>query len=197
MTGPTGASPSLRHAELLASAYQYALEHGIAGLSLRPLATSIGSSPRVLLYLFGSKDGLIEALLARARDDELGFLGRLQYDHATGLADVTAQTWAWLAAPEHRNLLVLWVEAYGRSLVDPDGPWSSFARSTVEDWLGLLAQGQLSSGRTTLAGVAQRTLALAILRGCMLDLLATGDVARTAAALQQGLTCLQPAPRLP
>ncbi len=63
------AAPSARQAELLELAYRYALEHGLADLSLRPLAAAVGSSPRVLLYLFGSKDGLVRALLARARSD--------------------------------------------------------------------------------------------------------------------------------
>lgn len=43
-------------------------------LSLRPLAAAIESSPRVLLFLFGSKAKLVQELLARAREDELGFL---------------------------------------------------------------------------------------------------------------------------
>jgi AcrR family transcriptional regulator len=42
------------------------LEHGLGEMSLRPLASAIDSSPRVLLYLFGSKDGLVRALLAPA-----------------------------------------------------------------------------------------------------------------------------------
>src|SRR5688572_9693564 len=63
-----------RRKELLESAYAYVRDHGIAELSLRPLAAAIGSSPRVLLFLFESKDGLIRALLARAREDELARL---------------------------------------------------------------------------------------------------------------------------
>ncbi len=47
-------------------------------MSLRPLAAAIGSSPRVLLYLFGSKEGLTRALLARARADELEALAALR-----------------------------------------------------------------------------------------------------------------------
>src|ERR1700677_723855 len=70
----SAAVPSARQAELLEAAYQYAVSRGRADLSLRPLAAAIGSSPRVLLYLFGSKDGLVRALLARARADELGLL---------------------------------------------------------------------------------------------------------------------------
>jgi AcrR family transcriptional regulator len=115
-----------RRDELLELAYAYVLEHGLAGMSLRPLAKAIGSSPRVLLFLFGSKDELVRALLARARADEL--------EHADGPLEV----WEWLAAPEHRGLLTLWVT-------------------------------------------------LAVLRGAMLDLLATGDEPRVSAAVRARL----------
>ncbi len=76
----TARARSPRKEELLERAYGYVLEHGIADLSLRPLAAAIGSSPRVLLFLFGTKDGLIRELLARARADELAFLARVS-DH--------------------------------------------------------------------------------------------------------------------
>src|SRR5260370_30559587 len=75
----TSAVPqSARRAELLELAYAYAIRHGRADMSLRPMAAAIGSSPRVLLYLFGSKDGLTRALLARARADELRVLAELR-----------------------------------------------------------------------------------------------------------------------
>jgi len=51
-----GRAPSPRQDELLELAYRYVLAHGLADMSLRPLARAIGSSPRVLLYLYGSKD---------------------------------------------------------------------------------------------------------------------------------------------
>ncbi len=80
MTGPsaTQSAGSARQAELLELAYRYTVEHGWAELSLRPLAKAVGSSPRVLLYLFGSKDELIRALLARARTDELDLLDQVR-----------------------------------------------------------------------------------------------------------------------
>ena len=176
-------APSARRAELLEAAYRYALEHGLADLSLRPLATAIGSSPRVLLYLFESKEGLVRALLARARADELDLLATV--DGGVGLALVAERVWAWLAADEHRALLTLWVEAYARSLVDPDGPWADFARSTVADWLAVLAAAQPAAERHTDTGLAERTQMLAVLRGALLDLLATGDADRVGAAVRR------------
>jgi AcrR family transcriptional regulator len=160
----------VREAELLEAAYGYVLVHGLGELSLRPLAAAIGSSPRVLLYLFESKDGLVRALLARARQDERELLDRVPPGDP---AEVAMQVWAWLAAPEHRALLNLWVEAYARSLIDPAGPWAGFARESVDDWLALLGADE------------DRTWVLAVLRGAMLDLLATDDVERTTAAVRR------------
>jgi AcrR family transcriptional regulator len=173
----------MRKDDLLDGAYAYVLDHGLADLSLRPLAAAIGSSPRVLLYLFGSKDGLVRALLARARTDELQVL-----DRAGDLAEAARQVWTWLAAPEHRPLLTLWTEAYARSLISPGGPWADFARETVRDWLELLAGAQPPAIRDTPAGEAERTLVLAGLRGALLDLLATGDLSRTTAAVERLLS---------
>jgi len=168
-------TPSARETELLELAYAYVLERGISDLSLRPLATEIGSSPRVLLFLFGSKDELLRRLLTRARQDELEFLA----DHEpTDIAATVRLVWAWLSDPDHAGLLRLWTEAYARSLTDPSGPWQGFARATVDDWLSLLASAQPPAVRRTARGRDQRTAALAILRGAMLDLLATGDRAR-------------------
>jgi AcrR family transcriptional regulator len=174
---------SARRAELLASAYEYVLAHGIGDLSLRPLATAIGSSPRVLLFLFGSKEGLLRELLGRARAEELAFLA----DAPAGadLAAVVRRTWRWLADPAHRPLLTLWVESYARSLVEPDGPWADFANDTVHDWLAMLGRAQPAARRRSKVGAVQRTQALAMLRGALLDLLATGDVDRTTAAVDR------------
>lgn len=180
-------APSARQRELLERAYEYSLTHGLSDLSLRPLATAIGSSPRVLLFLFDSKDGLIRALLARARVDELELLRKIddQYDEPPGLTVVARELWTWLSAPGHRPLMKFWVEAYGRSLVAPDGPWADYGRSTVVDWLELLKASQPDPESP--AAEARRTGVLAMLRGALMDLLATGDLDRTTAAVDDYL----------
>jgi len=191
-------TPSPRRQELLERAYRYALRHGLADLSLRPLASAIESSPRVLLFLFGSKDGLVRALIERARADEVALLERVRDETARGdLATVVRTTWRWLVDPAHRPLLILWLEAYARSLTEPDGPWGGFARQVVDDWLAILAAAQAPTGHKrgaavkrrpvaapTSSAAVERTLALAVLRGALLDLLATGDAARATAAVE-------------
>ncbi|GAA5030370.1 TetR family transcriptional regulator [Streptomyces siamensis] len=185
------ANPSARHTQLLEAAYEFALTHGLTSLSLRPLAEAIGSSTRVLMFLFGNKDGLVKALLERARTDELALLDDLrQADHPVGLAAAANRVWAWLAADEHRALLRLWAEAYTRSLVEPDGAWAGFARATVDDWLDVLAACQAQPDRDSEAGTVRRTLVLAVLRGALLDLLATHDEPRVSAAVRLQLSLL-------
>ena len=184
-------APSARQVELLEAAYRYALEHGLADLSLRPLAAAIGSSPRVLVFLFGNKDGLVRALLQRARADELALLDRLGDDAGpVGLVPAVDRVWGWLASREHRPLLRLWAEAYARSLVEPDGAWSGFAEATVSDWLDVLAACQPPQERRGTRGATRRTLALAVLRGALLDLLATDDERRVGAAVRLQLALL-------
>jgi AcrR family transcriptional regulator len=185
---------SARRAELLEAAYRYVLENGLGEMSLRPLAGAIGSSPRVLLFLFGSKDGLVRALLARARTDEMRLLEEVKQGGEGGLGPTVRAAWRWLLADAHRPLLTLWLEAYARSLAEPQGPWSGFARQTVEDWLAVLGEAQ-GAGRRTKASVAERTLGLAVLRGALLDLLATGDAARASAAVERHLDLIASSPR--
>jgi AcrR family transcriptional regulator len=178
---------SPRRQELLELSYEYVLEHGVGDLSLRPLAAAVNSSPRVLLFLFGSKAELVQALLARAREDELELLQGARAAGVGGdLVAVATELWGWLAAPEHRGLLTLWVEGYARSLIDPDGPWAGFASDTVAEWLDVL--GEVASASD--AADADPTLVLAVLRGALLDLLATRDLDRTTDAVNRQLALM-------
>jgi AcrR family transcriptional regulator len=199
----TAPAASPRRHELLELAYAYVLEHGVSDLSLRPLAAAIGSSPRVLLFLFGSKAELVQALLARAREDELELLNRARATSGAERGDlltIAAELWSWLSAEERRGLLTLWVEGYARSLIDPDGPWAGFAAATVADWLEVLtaaAEAPDSGARVGVAvgvraaGEVEPTLVLAVLRGALLDLLATGEVERTTRAVNRQLALLR------
>lgn len=175
---PDQGSP--RRAELLEKAYAYVLANGLVDVSLRPLAAAIGSSPRVLLFLFESKDALIRAILARSRIDQLKLLDRLRdMPRPDNLASAVGTVWEWLADPSHRPLLALWLEAYTRSLTEPDGAWAGFAHRTVDDWLAAL------TALAPTSDAADRTLALAVLRGALLDLLATGDRDRLTKAVRR------------
>lgn len=191
---------SARRDELLELAYQYAVARGRADITLRPLAAAIGSSPRVLLYLFGSKDGLMRALLGRSRAEEVALVAAVRDSAAASsgtLAEAALAIWSHLAEQANWPLLRLWLDGFSRSVTEPDGPWAQFAADSVSTWLDLLAQAQPPEVRGTPAGLAERTLVLAVLRGALLDLLSTGDEPRVTAAVRAQaarLAARQPSP---
>lgn len=150
-----------RKQETLARAAEYVLQHGLAGLSLRPLAEALGTSPRMLLYDFGSKEELVGAILAEIRRHE----ERLLDADVRTLEDV----WEWIAADEREAFLRLFFEVYVDALRRGEaGPF-------VEDWLSFLSSR---------VDAATATLLIAVVRGLLLDRLATGDKQRTDAALE-------------
>jgi AcrR family transcriptional regulator len=179
----TAAEESPRRRELLELAFRYVTEHGVSDLSLRPLAAAIGSSPRVLLYLFGSKDGLVREILALARERELEFVAGAGHEGGAAGAETVRRVWAWLDDPAHAPVLRLWCESYVRSLQGGQ-PWAGFAAQTVGDWLDILGPLLASDGEESAAAA---TLTLAVLRGLLLDVLATGDHDRARAALDRFL----------
>jgi AcrR family transcriptional regulator len=149
-----------RRAEVLDAAAAYVLAHGLAGLSLRPLAKTLGTSPRMLLYDFGSKEQLVNEVLAEIRRREERLLD----------ADVHSldEVWRWIAAPEREAFLRLFFEVYVAAM--KRGEASPFVR----EWVDFL---------TSRVDETTATLLIAVVRGLLLDRLATGDTKRTDAAL--------------
>jgi AcrR family transcriptional regulator len=177
---------SPRRAELLNACYGYVLQHGLTGLSLRPLAAATGTSPRVLLYLFGSKEQLVRELLARARHEQISLLTGLL---GPGIADsgfeaLADRLWNLLSSPGQRPMVRLTYEAFLRSVSRDPGPWEGFAAETARDYLELLISAQPDTHPARAEATAGSTLAL--IRGLLLDLLVHGDTDRVAAAWRAG-----------
>src|SRR6201995_4899349 len=99
-------SGSPRRAELLSACYGYVLEHGLTGLSLRPLAAATGTSPRVLLYLFGSKEHLVREVLARARHEQISLVTEILGPGTAdgGFGPLADKLWELLSSPAQRPM---------------------------------------------------------------------------------------------
>jgi AcrR family transcriptional regulator len=163
-----------RPERLLDDVVAYLTRHGLAELSLRPLARAVGSSPRVLLYYFGSKDRLVMRVLAELRrrqwaDIELLPSGRLAED--------LRAVWQQLAAPDSVRRFRLFFEAFGIAMRKPRA-YRQFLHAVVEDWLDMIADPLVESGASAESARATATIVVAGMRGYMLDLCATGDRAR-------------------
>lgn len=96
---------------------RFVLENGLDRATLRPLAVAAGTSDRMLIYRFGSKDRLIAAVL-----DHLAAEFATLLDHALPPAEGAAAPAridaivVLLRAPAARPYLRLWLEILARSL---------------------------------------------------------------------------------
>jgi len=87
---------------LLSAVADYLLENGLADLSLRPLASATGTSARMLIYHFGSKERLIVDAMDEIRDRQRELARKWIRGHpAATLEDLLHFAWSWIAAPEH------------------------------------------------------------------------------------------------
>ena len=102
-----------RRAELLDEVVGYLGRHGVAGVSLRPIARALGVSVNALVHHFGSKDELVVAALRRAAEIQRGVEGRWrrQVPHLS-TAELQRRWWRWInRSPEHLALVRLGLEA--------------------------------------------------------------------------------------
>jgi AcrR family transcriptional regulator len=165
-----------RKSELCTKALEYFLEHGVADLSLRPLASEIGTSARLLIYHFDSKDGLITAVMEEARLRAQQSFSALM---ASGGRDGGLKTfWAWATHPSNSRVVRLLFEVQMLALQHP-ATYARYLEGTTSSWLAIIESmlPQSSKRRPT------ATLCAAVIDGLMLEYLSTGDLRRTSAAL--------------
>jgi AcrR family transcriptional regulator len=67
---------------LLAEAVDYIVTHGVSDLTLRDLAAGIRSSHRMLIYHFGSKEGLLVEVIKLVEQRQRAALAELEFDSA-------------------------------------------------------------------------------------------------------------------
>jgi AcrR family transcriptional regulator len=173
--------PAIRE-RLLTACTDHALEHGLPD-RLEPFALAAATSPRMLIYHFGTRDGLLREVLGQARQRQRQVFGDLLLVQPDEPYPVTLlRAWSTMTGPAGRPFLDL----FGRLREDTEQRlWPGFQREATTDWLAPLTDGMASLGRPELA-----TVVLAVIRGLIMDLEATGDAARTDRAFADFVTAI-------
>jgi AcrR family transcriptional regulator len=158
---------------LLAATVEHLEAHGIGDLSLRQLAAAIGTSHRMLIYHFGSKDGLLRAVVQAVEREQLDALRALDRDTNLSEADLMRNMWKRFSAPAMWPKIRLFYEVYGNAL---GARTSTFLDEVVESWVEpLAAELKRTRGMTAGDARAEARLRVAVERGLLLDLVTTGD----------------------
>jgi AcrR family transcriptional regulator len=168
-----------RREDLIEKSLNYMLEHGVAGLTLRPLAGKIGTSARLLVYHFGSKDGLITAVMDEVR-------ARIQRSFADVLAGPCNRRgkgemhafWAWTIHPANLRSMRLLFEVQVLAIQDP-AKYARYLEGTSSSWLEVIEASLPPSKNNR----AIATLCAAVIDGLLLEYMSTGDAWRTTKAL--------------
>jgi len=173
--------PQIRQ-RLLDACTDYSFERGLPD-GLEPLATAAGTSSRMLIYHFGTRDGLLREILGQARERQLKAftdLIRLRPDEPYPVT--LAHAWAAISGPQGKPYLRMFSRLHDTA---GEPHWPGFRRTATTDWLTPLENGMRSLDRPELA-----TVVLAVIRGLLMDLDATGDAARTDRAFADFLTMI-------
>ena len=175
-----------RQGELREAILGYLLENGVADLSLRPLAKAIRSSPRGILYHFGSKEKMLMEVIGGLRVRQQNVLGQVQ---AVSFAEACANIWRHISSPASEPQWLLFFELYGIALRHPE-LYKDFLASAVKDWLGFSVEQLRSDGYKRNESSLIATVVVAGFRGFLMDLCATHDRVRVNRAVAAWLKTL-------
>jgi len=167
---------------LLAAAVEYAAEHGLADLSLRTLAAALGTSHRMLIFHFGSKEGLLVEVVRAVEARQQGLLAQLRTDPDLDPLGQMQALWEHLTSPALWPYERLFFEVYAQGLLGKE-PARRLLDDAVDAWLPPVVDLLASQGVPREEARAEARLALAVTRGLLLDLLATGDAGAVGAAM--------------
>ena len=180
-----------RRDDLLDQVTDHVLEQGLIGLTLRPLAAAIDTSDRMLIYHFGSRDGLVSEVVARCTERAIAAVSAMPA--APTVRSAVNRLWsAYRTEPLH-SLLDVYCQAAATGLIGRE-PYLSDARASNELWSTALRDYFRRSGAPSRRVGRVVTLVDSALFGFHLDLttdrpdeLARGvdDLARAAQALAE------------
>jgi len=177
-----------RRVKLLDDVVEYLLSNGLAGLSLRPLAAGINTSPRMLLYFFGSKEKLISEAMAEIRLRQRADFARAIAGHG-GREERLLRAWNAWSSPKTARFWKFCFEVYGAALQKP-GQFAEFLERFINEWLTPFEQALRAAEVPPARARHLATLSLAAMRGLQFDLLATGARPRIGAAFRELLGLL-------
>ncbi len=152
---------------------------GFSDLSLREIATAVGTSHRMLIYHFGTRDGLLAEVVARIEAEQRAALAGLSA--ASGdLVEASRAFWLRVSDPSLAPAERLFFEVYAQALRGRQ--WTStFRDSVIAAWEAPLLEMFAGAGGEARA---YARLSLAVTRGLLLDLLLTGERETVDAAIE-------------
>ena len=149
-----------------------------------PFAKAACTSSRMLIYHFGSRDKLLLEVLKEARRLQVkAFTDLLAVRENEPYLQTLSKAWLEISGAKGKPYLRMFSELHD---VSGKPLWPGFRKIATTDWIPPLTEGLTTIGRTDLA-----TLVLAVIRGLLIDLAATGDRKRVDQAFSNFIETLK------
>jgi AcrR family transcriptional regulator len=161
---------------LLDAAIEYVAANGIGDVSLRSLATALGTSHRMLIHHFGSKETLWVEIVRTVEQRQRDVLGDMLRDPDEPVGAAMRAWWKHISDPSLWPNERLFFELYGQAL-QGRAHATELLDGIVESWLRPATEINVARGVPRTVARAHARVGVAVTRGLLLDLLATGDVA--------------------
>lgn len=153
---------------LLAAAARHLVEHGIANQSLSEIAGGAGTSARMLVHHFGTRDALVAGALALARQSQLEQAAR-HFRPAPDAVAVLEASWRWLVADETLKFFRLFQQVTALERLGATDAQVALAPRLAEDWRPLLS-ALFAADRRYVDPEQYADLTIAFYRGLALEL---------------------------
>jgi AcrR family transcriptional regulator len=181
-----------RRRHLLDGVVSYLAEHGLAAVSLRPVARSLGVSVNGLVHHLGTREQMVVAALRRSIEiqEELqaSWLRRQPDLSMTGLL---RRWWRWInASPSNLALVRLGIEAAALDATISGLPGDVRA-DQIGVWRANIEQRLIAEGMDRAAARVEASILKATFTGLVVDLLATGEGRRLTRSLEAGVARLE------
>jgi AcrR family transcriptional regulator len=137
----------------------------------------------MLIFHFGSKEQLWSEIVHTVEQRQRERLADLLPDPTQPTREALWTWWKHISDPSLWPTERLFFELYGQALQDREHT-AAFLDGIVEEWVSPIAQANIAAGTPETEAHAHARLGLAVTRGLLLDLLATGDVARVDDAMR-------------
>jgi AcrR family transcriptional regulator len=172
---------------LLQAVLDHLGEHGLGDTSLRGLAAAVGTSHRMLSYHFGTRGRLLTEVSRAVESQQRAWFASMLADREATPVELMRAMYARISDPALAPQERLFFELYARALQDGSDA-QGFLPAVVEAWLEPSTELFARLGFSEADARAEARLSLAVARGLLLDLLATGDRAAVDAAVERYLS---------
>jgi AcrR family transcriptional regulator len=175
---------------LLEAAIEHIASRGVTDLSLRELAAAIGTSHRMLIHHFGSREGLWVEVIRAVEERQRAAMADVIPDPDAGVGAALRLWWRHVSDPSLWPNERLFFELYGQALQGRPGT-AELLDGIVDAWLEPAAEGFVAFGMAPEEAMANARLGVAVSRGLLLDLLATRDREAVDAAMEAYITLIE------